>query len=70
MDAVTILVQSSYEWRVVAAEARQQKSELGLGAQKKTRGQHMKKWHVIRRPDLCVIFGMWDCGSFCVKILC
>jgi hypothetical protein len=46
----------SYEWIMVAAEARGQDSELTLGAQKKTRGQPVKNWRVIRRCDLCVMF--------------
>jgi hypothetical protein len=41
------------------AEAREQESELGLGAQKKTRGQSAKNWRVIR-TDLCVTFDEWE----------
>jgi hypothetical protein len=55
---------------MVAAEAREQESELGLGAQKKTRGQPVKNWRVIRRSGLCVIFGVWDCDNTCVEIRC
>jgi hypothetical protein len=60
----------SYEWIIVAAEAREQESELGLGAQKDTRGQRAKNWRVIRRNDLCVLFEVWDFGSFCVESRC
>jgi hypothetical protein len=48
--------QFSDEWIIVTAEARKKDSELGLGAQKKTRGQPVKNWRVIRRHDLRVIF--------------
>jgi hypothetical protein len=27
-------------------------------------------WRVLRWRDLCVIFGVWDCDSFCVEIRC
>jgi hypothetical protein len=56
VNAVTVLVQGSYEWTIVAVEAREQESELGLGAQKETRGQPSKNWRVIRRHDLCALF--------------
>jgi hypothetical protein len=29
-----------------------------------------KNWRVNRRTDLCIIFGVWDCGSFCVESRC
>jgi hypothetical protein len=51
---------SSIASEIGAADAREQHSELGLGAQKKTRGQPAKDLHVIRRSDLCVIFEDWD----------
>jgi hypothetical protein len=40
VNAVTVLVQLLHI--IVAAEAREQDSELGLGAQEKTRGQPVK----------------------------
>jgi hypothetical protein len=52
------------------SEAREQDSELGIRAQKKTRDQPVKNWRVIRGRDLCVIFWVWDCGSFCAEIRC
>jgi hypothetical protein len=46
VNAVTVVV--SYEWIIVASGAREQDSVLGLEAQKKTRGQPVKNWRVIR----------------------
>jgi hypothetical protein len=46
----------SYESIIVAAEAHEQKSELGLGAQKKTRGRPVKILSVWKTFFVCNIW--------------
>jgi hypothetical protein len=40
------------------------------GTHKNTGGRRLKILHVTRRPNLRVIFGVWDYYSLCVEIRC